>query len=325
MVPEAFAAYPLEVEDLTVSFGAGMNAVDGVSFTVEGGKIVGLVGESGCGKSLTLLSLAGLSPVDSVVTGSAKLGGDELIGLAPKAQQKVRRERVRVIFQDAATALDPLMSIGAQIMESLAVDDVVGKSQRRQKAIDLLDAVGIPDPEVRFKSKPHTLSGGMRQRVMIAIALAGSPDLILADEPTTALDVIVQAQILGLLREATAGATVVFVTHDMGVVGELTDNIVVMYAGTVVETGTTREVLKEPRHPYTAALLNSIPDPDGGNTAALPTIPGHVPPLGARGSGCPFADRCPRRGPACVDRPPLTATADGRQVACWYPIHASPV
>jgi oligopeptide/dipeptide ABC transporter ATP-binding protein len=185
--------------------------------------------------------------------------------------------------------------------------------------VELLTAVGVPDAETRAKSLPHQLSGGMRQRVMVAIALAGSPDLLIADEPTTALDVTVQAQVLALLRESTRSAVVLFITHDMGVVAEIADQVVVMYAGAGVESGPVAEILARPRHPYTAALLASVPDPDAPAVGELPTIPGRVPPLGQRGTGCPFQDRCPRRTDQCAEPPPMKRMND-TLVACWHPL-----
>jgi oligopeptide/dipeptide ABC transporter ATP-binding protein len=250
----------------------------------------------------------------------------ELIGRSERRMRRLRGSRVSMIFQDASTALNPLMAVGAQIEEVLTIHDRIGRSERRRRAVALLESVGVPDAAARARSLPHQLSGGMRQRVMVAIALAGSPDLVIADEPTTALDVTVQAQVLALLRESTRSAVVLFITHDMGVVAEVADRVVVMYAGTVVESGPVEEVLERPRHPYTAALLASVPDPDLPTVGELPTIPGRVPPLGERGTGCPFRDRCPKATERCAEMPPLdtvtVGNADGvgaAQVACWHP------
>jgi oligopeptide/dipeptide ABC transporter ATP-binding protein len=310
----------LDVRDLRVSFGPGLDAVSGLSLAAQRGEIVALVGESGCGKTLSALALAGLLPSGARATGSAVLDTTELIGRRERQMRKVRGKRVSMIFQDAATALNPLMPVGAQIAEVMAIHDRTRRGDRRKRAVELLDAVGVPDAASRAKNLPHQLSGGMRQRVMVAIALAGSPDLVIADEPTTALDVTVQAQVLALLRESTRSAVVLFITHDMGVVAEVADRVVVMYAGAAVESGPVAEILSRPRHPYTAALLASVPDPDLPTVGELPTIPGRVPPLGQRGTGCPFQDRCPRRTEKCVEMPPLAKTDhDDMLVACWHP------
>ncbi len=310
----------LDVRDLRVSFGPGKEAVTGLTLTAARGETVALVGESGCGKTLSALALAGLLPGGATATGSAELGGVQLVGRTERRMRAVRGNLIGMVFQDASTALNPLMSVGAQIEEVMAIHGTARRAARRARAVELLAAVGVPDPATRARNHPHQLSGGMRQRVMMAIALAGSPDLVIADEPTTALDVTVQAQVLALLRESTRDAAVLFITHDMGVVAEIADRVVVMYAGCVVESGTLTEVLEHPRHPYTAALLASVPDPDDPRTGDLPTIPGRVPPLGARGTGCPFRDRCPKARDRCREQPPLTAPATGGSAAaCWYP------
>jgi oligopeptide/dipeptide ABC transporter ATP-binding protein len=311
----------LEVRDLRVSFGPGKEAVAGLSLTVGRGETVALVGESGCGKTLSALALSGLLPPGASATGSALLGGVQLIGRPERQLRKLRGDLVSMIFQDASTALNPLMSVGAQIEEVMAIHGTHSRAARRARAVELLASVGVPDAANRARNHPHQLSGGMRQRVMIAIALAGSPDLVIADEPTTALDVTVQAQVLALLRESTRDAAVLFITHDMGVVAEIADRVVVMYAGSVVESGAIQDVLERPRHPYTAALLASVPDPDEPHVGELPTIPGRVPPLGQRGPGCPFRDRCPGARQRCQDKPPLIPLEGGSDVACWYPEH----
>jgi oligopeptide/dipeptide ABC transporter ATP-binding protein len=309
----------LEVTDLRVSFGPGKEAVCGLTFSAGRGETVAIVGESGCGKSLSALALNGLLPAGATATGSALLGGVQLVGQPERRLRKLRGDLVGMVFQDASTALNPLMSVGAQIEEVMAIHGTHGRAARRARAVELLAAVGVPDPANRARSYPYQLSGGMRQRVMMAIALAGSPDLVIADEPTTALDVTVQAQVLALLRESTREAAVLFITHDMGVVAEIADRVVVMYAGCVVESGAIRDVLERPRHPYTAALLASVPDPDEPRTGELPTIPGRVPPLGAREPGCPFRERCPKARERCHAMPPLAAGGGGSTVACWFP------
>jgi oligopeptide/dipeptide ABC transporter ATP-binding protein len=310
----------LDVRDLRVSFGPGLDAVAGLTLTARRGETVAIVGESGCGKTLSALALSGLLPPAAGATGSAVLDGLELIGRPERQWRKLRGNKVGMIFQDASTALNPLMTVGAQIEEVMAIHRTHGRAARRARAVELLASVGVPDAENRARNHPHQLSGGMRQRVMIAIALAGSPDLVIADEPTTALDVTVQAQVLALLKESTRDAAVLFITHDMGVVAEIADRVVVMYAGTVVESGPIAEVLERPRHPYTAALLASVPDPDAPRAGELPTIPGRVPPLGSRDAGCPFRDRCPKAQERCRELPVLTPVgAAGSAAACWFP------
>ena len=313
----------LSVRDLRVSFGPGRDAVTGLTLQASRGEVVAIVGESGCGKTLSALALTGLLPSGAKASGSARIGGTELIGAPERKMRRLRGSKVSMIFQDASTALNPLMSVGAQIEEVLAIHGGPPRKERHARAIELLTSVGVPDPAARARSLPYQLSGGMRQRVMVAIALAGAPDLVIADEPTTALDVTVQAQVLALLREVTRSSVVLFITHDMGVVAEVADRVVVMYAGAVVESGTVEDVLARPHHPYTAALLASVPDPDRPAEGELPTIPGRVPPLGERGTGCPFRDRCPRSTDQCAQMPPLAPiTEGGGQVACWHPEHA---
>jgi oligopeptide/dipeptide ABC transporter ATP-binding protein len=316
----------LAVRDLRVSFGPGRDAVTGLTLQARRGEVVAIVGESGCGKTLSALALTGLLPSGAKATGSARIGGTELIGTSERQMRRLRGSKVSMIFQDASTALNPLMSVGAQIEEVLAIHGGPSRRERRARAVELLTSVGVPDPAVRARNLPYQLSGGLRQRVMVAIALAGAPDLVIADEPTTALDVTVQAQVLALLRDVTRSSVVLFITHDMGVVAEVADRVIVMYAGALVESGTVADVLARPHHPYTAALLASVPDPDRPATGELPTIPGRVPPLGERGTGCPFRDRCPRSTDQCAQMPPLAPVADGGgEVACWHPEHAGAI
>jgi oligopeptide/dipeptide ABC transporter ATP-binding protein len=313
----------LSVRDLRVSFGPGRDAVTGLTLSASRGEVVAIVGESGCGKTLSALALTGLLPPGAKATGSARIGGTELIGAPERQLRRLRGSKVSMIFQDASTALNPLMPAGAQIAEVLAIHGGPPRRERHARAIELLTSVGVPDPAVRARSLPHQLSGGMRQRVMVAMALAGAPDLVIADEPTTALDVTVQAQVLALLRDVTRSSVVLFITHDMGVVAEVADRVAVMYAGALVESGAVADVLARPHHPYTAALLASVPDPDRPATGELPTIPGRVPPPGERGTGCPFRDRCPRSTDQCARMPPLAPVAKGSgEVACWHPEHA---
>jgi oligopeptide/dipeptide ABC transporter ATP-binding protein len=318
--PSAGEAPLLSVRDLRVSFGPGRDAVTGLTLQASRGEVVAIVGESGCGKTLSALALTGLLPPGAKASGSARIGGTELIGASERRLRRLRGSKVSMIFQDASTALNPLMAVGAQIEEVLAIHGGPRRKERHARAIELLTSVGVPDPAVRARNLPYQLSGGLRQRVMVAIALAGAPDLVIADEPTTALDVTVQAQVLALLRDVTRSSVVLFITHDMGVVAEIADRVVVMYAGAVAESGTVADVLTRPHHPYTAALLASVPDPDRPATGELPTIPGRVPPLGERGTGCPFRDRCPRSTDQCAQLPPLAPiTEGGSEVACWHP------
>jgi oligopeptide/dipeptide ABC transporter ATP-binding protein len=304
----------LEVTDLRVGFGAGREAVRGVNLRIGRGETLAVVGESGCGKTLTALALLGLAPAGAGVTGSATLNGTELIGRPERHLRRLRGDRASMIFQDPMSSLNPTTRIGTQIGEVLAIHTPMRRAARHERVLELMESVGITDAAVRARQLPHELSGGMRQRVMISIALAGQPDLLIADEPTTALDVTVQAQVLALLRERTRDTALLFITHDMGVVAEIADRVAVMYAGSVVETGTVREVLEAPKHPYTAALLRSVPDPDRPVVGDLPTLPGQVPAVGDEIEGCPFRPRCPRADESCFTAPPL---ADG--VACWHP------
>ncbi len=308
----------LDIRDLRVDFGPGREAVRGVDLTAGRGETVALVGESGCGKSLTALALLGLLPDGARASGSARLGGTELVGRDERAMRGVRGARTGMVFQDPMSSLNPTTQVGTQIAEVLAIHGGARRSERKRRAVELMESVGITDAAARARQMPHQLSGGMRQRVMISMALAGRPDLLIADEPTTALDVTVQAQVLALLRERARDTVLLFITHDMGVVAEIADRVAVMYAGQVVETGPVRTVLGAPQHPYTTALLRSVPDPDRPVAGELPTIPGQVPAVGERIEGCPFRPRCPRETDRCATMPPL-AGGDGGSVACWHP------
>jgi oligopeptide/dipeptide ABC transporter ATP-binding protein len=309
----------LKLSDVRVDFGAGREAVRGVDLTAGRGETVALVGESGCGKSLTALALLGLLPDGANASGSAVLDGTELIGRDERTLRRIRGARAGMVFQDPMSSLNPTTQVGTQIAEVLAIHTRMGRSERTRRAVELMESVGIPDAAARAKQMPHQLSGGMRQRVMISIALAGKPDLLIADEPTTALDVTVQAQVLALLRERARDTVLLFITHDMGVVAEIADRVAVMYAGRVVETGPVRTLLDSPRHPYTAALLRSVPDPDRPVAGELPTIPGQVPSVGEYVEGCPFRPRCEHASDQCLTGPGLTPAGDG-SVACWHPI-----
>jgi oligopeptide/dipeptide ABC transporter ATP-binding protein len=314
----------LEVRDLRTWFFRedGLSrAVDGVSFSIGEGETVGLVGESGCGKSVTALSLLGLQPAPSgrVMEGSSvRWKGEELVGADPARLRRIRGQEVAMIFQDPSVSLDPVRSVRTQVAEAM----VVHGRARRQAALDradqLLAEVGLPDVARVGRAYPHQLSGGMCQRVMIAMALACEPGLIVADEPTTALDATMQAQILDLLsymRERHR-MSLLLITHDLGVVAELCDRVLVMYAGQIVEAGFVEELLADPRHPYTLGLLGSLPDAEGGDRRLRP-IDGKVPPSTAWPTGCRFRDRCPSAMPRCLTEPDLLVPSEGRLARCW--------
>jgi peptide/nickel transport system ATP-binding protein len=306
----------LEVENLSVSFGA-MRAVDGVSFTVEQGETLGLVGESGCGKTTIALALMRLLR-DAALHGSARLDGADLVAIDERAMRALRGAKIAMIFQDPGTSLHPMIRVGDQIVEALRAHLVMTKDEARARAVELFRKVGIAAPEDRLRVYPHEMSGGMCQRVMIAMAIACSPRLLLADEPTTALDVTVQAQILELLRDVTreAGMSVILITHDLGVVAGMTDRVAVMYAGLIVETAPTERLFAAPMHPYTRGLLRSIPPLDRGWDEPMPTIVGSVGSA-FRAVGCRFAPRCSLATDACKSSPKLEAVANGHFVSCW--------
>jgi oligopeptide/dipeptide ABC transporter ATP-binding protein len=328
--PPGTAAAPealLQVENLTVSFAgeAGRRrVVEDVSFTLRAGETLGLVGESGCGKSVTAMSIMRLlpSPPSRVESGRILFAGRDLVGLSKGAMRALRGDRIGMIFQEPMTSLNPTFTVGYQIVETLRLHRGAGQTAGRRRARELLEMVGVGAAEQRLGQYPHELSGGLRQRVMIAMALACDPDLLIADEPTTALDVTIQAQILELLARLRRelGMAVLMITHDLGVVAEICDRVEVMYAGRIVERAPTEVLFRRPRHPYSVGLLGSIPRL-GHKQAKLPTIPGMVPPPGARGPGCYFAERCPRRIARCGEEiPPLAAQeAAGHAAACWNP------
>ena len=313
----------LSVQGLTTAFATDEGdvvAVEDVSFDLEAGKVTALVGESGCGKSAAALSLMRLiRPPGRIVKGSVWLEGRDLLRL-PEAQMRlVRGKRLAMIFQEPTASLNPTMRIGAQVAEALSAHASVTPGEAKQKAIDALAQVGIPAPADRCRCYPHELSGGMRQRAMIAMALVCEPTLLIADEPTTALDVTIQAQILDLLLDLRdqRGLTILLITHDLGVVAEAADHVLAMYAGQIVESGPAGEVLAEPRHPYVADLLASVPQA-GGESSRLKAIPGTVPaPLDAP-PGCRYAPRCARAVGRCrADAPVLEEWAPARACACW--------
>ena len=312
----------LEVDDLRVSFAWGarpMEAVRGVSFRLERGEILGLVGETGSGKTLTGLSLLRLVPPPGMVTAKRlAFGGLDLLALRPGELRAIRGTRIAMIFQDPATSLNPVFTVGAQLDAVLAAHTSLGRRDRRARAIERLGEVGLPNPQRILGLYPHELSGGMQQRLMIALALAGDPELLIADEPTTALDVTIQAQILDLLRrlQAERGLSIVLVSHNLGIVRETCHRLALMYAGSLVEEGPTAEVLGAPRHPYTRSLLDSLVTGDR-RKMPLPVLPGFGPAPGTLPPGCPFAPRCPMAIERCrAEKPPLM-TARGRAAACW--------
>jgi peptide/nickel transport system ATP-binding protein len=320
----------LEVEGLRTHFftKAGVvRAVDGVSFTVDRGEVLGLVGESGSGKSMTGYSIMGLvDPPGRIVAGHLRLAGRDLRALSEEALRQLRGNRVAMIFQDPMMTLNPVLRIDAQMVEAVLAHRKVGRAAARELARAALAKVGIPSPDERLAAYPHQFSGGMRQRVAIAIALLNDPDLVIADEPTTALDVTIQGQILfemqKLVRES--GAALIWITHDLSVIAGLADRVCVMYAGRVVEQGSVADVLSRPRHPYTRGLLDSVPamSPRG---ARLAQIPGMAPSPLALPAGCAFRDRCGRATEACLEMPemrPAGETADGRTVRCHHPLPA---
>jgi peptide/nickel transport system ATP-binding protein len=301
-----------------------VRAVDDVSFDVNEREIVGVVGESGSGKTISLLSVMGLiNDPNAVIEGSIVYKGRELIGLPQRELRHVRGEEIAMIFQDPMTALTPVYTIGWQIREQLLIHTDMSRRAARQRAIELLDAVGIARPDLAVDRYPHQLSGGMRQRAVIAMALSCNPSLLIADEPTTALDVTVQAQILELIERLRRdfGSAVVLITHNMGVVAEVADRIMVMYAGRIVERGSKREMFKSPWHPYTWGLLESIPPLQGPRPRRLKSIAGAPPSLLALPKGCAFGPRCRFRLQRCGEQPAL-AGANGHEAACFLPADA---
>jgi oligopeptide/dipeptide ABC transporter ATP-binding protein len=309
----------LEVEGLTLEAG-GHALVEGVSFTVAAGEMLALVGESGCGKTVTALAILRLlAPSVRIAAGRIIVDGTEVLALDPEGLRRLRGNRAAMIFQEPMTSLNPVFTIGEQIAESLRIHRGLSHQAARARAVELLDLVGLPVPARQLDRYPHQMSGGQRQRVMIAIALACEPKLLIADEPTTALDVTVQAQILDLIDRLRRelGMACLLITHDLGVVGEVCDRAAVMYAGRIVETAPVAELFAHPRHRYTQALIETMPasNPPG---LRLPSIPGMVPPPDKRGVGCTFAPRCVGLLPDCVlVRPWLQG--EGHQAACWNP------
>ena len=315
----------LDIRGLKTCFsteGGTVYALDGINLSVNRGEILGLVGESGSGKSVTafsimrLLARNGSSPEGSVI-----FDGTDLLKLSEKEMQKVRGNRISMIFQEPMTSLNPVYTVGYQLNEAIMLHQKVSKSEATQRSIDMLRLVGIPEPERRMKDYPHQLSGGMRQRVMIAMGISCQPELLIADEPTTALDVTIQAQILDVLcqlKNKLNGTSIILITHDMGVVAQVCDRVAVMYAGQIVEVASAKELFKNTRHWYTAGLLNSIPKMDG-NQRRLATISGNVPNLLSPPIGCRFHPRCPNACDKCkTERPELVEIAPGHLAACHF-------
>jgi peptide/nickel transport system ATP-binding protein len=319
----------LEIKDLVTEFRTEhgtVRAVDGVSFEIPRKQTLGVVGESGCGKSVTALSVMRLiaSPPGRIAGGSIKYEGKDLLALDEPSMRKIRGNRIAMIFQEPMTSLNPVFTAGDQVAEAVRLHQKKSRAEAMQVAIEMFKLVGIPAPEERVHSYPHQLSGGMRQRVMIAMALACKPDLLIADEPTTALDVTIQAQILDLLHQLQTdlGMSVLLITHDLGVVAETCDEVVVMYAGRIVERAATEALFAAPRHHYTIGLLKSVPAYGAQEHGRLTEIKGMVPALWALPKGCKFADRCPAAQEKCrAEEPPLEPLGDAL-VRCWFP--ASP-
>jgi peptide/nickel transport system ATP-binding protein len=313
----------LEVKDLRIEFPTRRGtlvAVDGVSLSIAPGEVLGVVGESGAGKTLTGLAIIGLlEPPGRVAAGEIRLEGRRLDTLTHDEMRRVRGRRIGVVFQDPLTSLNPLYTIGAQLEETILAHLDLSKAQARERALSLLREVGIPAPEARFGNYPHQFSGGMRQRVVIALALAAEPSLVIADEPTTALDVSIQAQIIALLKglARARGTAVMLITHDMGVIAETADRVAVMYAGRIVEIGPVREVIHAPQHPYTAGLMGSIPTISFSKKKHLVQIEGAMPRLDAIPPGCAFNPRCPKRFDRCLVERPALMPAGSSTAACW--------
>jgi oligopeptide/dipeptide ABC transporter ATP-binding protein len=315
----------LEIRDLRTHFHVSegtVRAVDGVSFDIKEGETAALVGESGCGKTMTALSIMRLvpKPQGSIVGGEISFQGRDLLKLSEAEMRETRGSEIAMIFQEPMTSLNPVLTIGRQITETLEAHGQVSQSTAEARALELLRLVGIPDPDRRLSDYPHQLSGGMRQRVMIAIALSCNPKLILADEPTTALDVTIQAQILELMRDLSQkfGVALLIITHNLGVVARYADRVHVMYAGKVIESGTAREIYSDPRHPYTLGLLRSVPRLDQPRKARLDPIEGQPPDLWNLPAGCSFFPRCKFSVERCEHEvPPLRDIGSGHQSACW--------
>ncbi len=319
----------LDVDDLHVTFVTEdglVNAVDGVSFTLDRGEVVAIVGESGSGKSVTAMTLMGLTRgPNSRFTGSAKLRDEELVTAGEQQLEKIRGKEIAMIFQDPISSLSPVQRIGDQIVEQIRAHEKISKSEAMDRTVDLMERVGIPRARDRARAYPHEFSGGMRQRAMIAMALSLSPSVLIADEPTTALDVTIQAQILREISQLSdeGDSGIIFVTHDLGVVADIADRVIVMYAGRVVEQGTLDQIFYDPQHPYTWGLLGSITRVDRDPPRRLPAIPGQPPSLVNAPPGCHFRPRCPHAFDQCVEVPPLesrVSDAPEHLDRCWLEV-----
>lgn len=315
----------LEVNNLTTHFftqDGVVKAVDGITYDLEEGEVLGVVGESGCGKSVHALSIMRLvpSPPGRTVDGTIVFEGEDLLEMDDSEMRNIRGNRIAMVFQEPMTSLNPVLTIGRQLTETLELHQGMSKQQATQRAGELLETVGIPDAARRLVDYPHQFSGGMRQRVMIAMALSCNPKLIIADEPTTALDVTIQAQILELMQDLARdfGTAMIIITHNLGVVARYADNVNVMYAGKIIETGSAEEIYHNPRHPYTLALLNSVPRLDASERIRLDAIEGLPPDLVNLPGGCSFAPRCKYAFEQCLDETPeLVETNAGHTSACW--------
>ncbi len=319
----------LEVKDLKTRFHTAegtVNAVNGVSFSLREGGTLAVVGESGCGKSVTMMSLLSLIPIPpgEIVSGSANYRGKDLLKLSESdLQSDIRGKEIAMVFQDPMTSLNPVLTIGRQLTEPLRVHLNLAPEQARNRAIELLEMVGIPDPGKRLGDYPHQFSGGMRQRVMIAMALACNPTLVIADEPTTALDVTIQAQIIELVKELRdkIGLSIIWITHDLGVVAGLAEHVIVMYAGYIVEEAEVDTLYENPRHPYTQALMAALPHAERRRESRLKSIPGAPPNLLVQIYGCPFAPRCEYVLEKCLTQnPPLEPVENDHSIACWVDV-----
>lgn len=321
----------LELNNLKMSFytyAGEVQALRGVSFTLDQGEVIGIVGESGSGKSVTSLSIMGLlPPAAKIKAGSINFNGRDLLTLSPAQMQRIRGNEISMVFQDPMTSLNPVYTVGNQIMEPLMLHQHLSRAQAQKKAVEMLALTGIPDPEQRFDQYPHEFSGGMRQRAMIAMALSCQPRLLIADEPTTALDVTIQAQILALMKDLKEhfNTSIIMITHDLGVVAQLCSRILVMYGGIIVEEGKTRDIFHNPQHPYTWGLLQSVPDIRKLDQGRLIPIDGQPPDLLLPPPGCPFWPRCQYAMHICAEaRPQLTEVNPGHNTACWLCHHKAP-